>query len=43
MLPKLVIIGDSHVNIYASSSEIRNMFNVIRVIHSDSFILIAKM
>ena len=35
MLPKLVIIGDSHVNIYASSSEIRNRFNVLRIIHSD--------
>ena len=35
MLPKLIIIGDSHVNIYASSSEIRNKFNVMRIIHSD--------
>ena len=35
MLPKLVIIGDSHVNIYKSSSEIKNKFDVMRIIHSD--------
>ena len=34
--PRIVILGDSHVNIYSECSDLITEFNIIRVIHTDS-------
>jgi len=36
MKPNIVILGDSHVRIYNSSEILNNVFNTVKIIHTDS-------